>query len=357
MTTATRIGAPLYFVPEQPDAEPMPSRAIEWGSFHSLVAAVGGAGGVIPGELTALDARFGQLHALAVGDGRHQQRELTRAVLHGQRGDDLGAIWASALSERASTGSEAQADLLGEVRDQVLAQLRDLYRPVAVSNYNALRDQFNRAAAAFTDAADRVHPDANADTVISGQPRLITAWRDAEGHAERLDALLEPLSAAAELARPLDMPAGLGSDRTPLLIALCCDPGGLHRRIVWSAWTDSAPPRPPGPITTAAMAPEPPHRPTRCGRWARLWSAGAVIAAIDDPTGLQLYRGPGAYGSRLAGKHLTRFDPEGVLPDPTAARRRGRLARLLRRPEPETASEPNILDTVIGADDNDGSQP
>ena len=336
----------------------MPNRALSWPGFLGLVSAVSDSGGSIPPEFATLTARFGELHALAVADGRFWQRRLADAILHGDSGD-LAGLWTAALSERIAAAFEQQADLLGEIRDEVLAAMRDLYTPVGRINYNRLRDQFNTAAIAFTDCPDHVDPAAPADQVIgSTNPKLLAAWRDAETFAEQLDRLLEPLCCASELTRGLDQPSGLGGDRSPYLISLICDTRDLHRRVVWAAWHDSAESKPVGPLTLESLAPEPPHRATRCGRWCRLWAAGAQIAAIDDPCELTPYRGPQPYGSRVAninqrGK-LQRFDPEGELPDPQAAPRRRRLARLRnltrRRTEPETPTESTILDTFASAD-------
>jgi hypothetical protein len=83
-----------------------------------------------------------------------------------------------------------------------------------------------------------------------------------------------------------------------------------------------------------------------------LWAAGAQIAAIDDPADLQPDRGPVPYGARPSGRFLTRFDPEGELGDPQAARHRSRLERLrnLTRRRPTPQPEPDVLSTFLDTD-------
>ena len=256
-----------------------------------------------------------------------QPEEMTAAVARLDRVvcDDLGTIWACALAERAGSGSELQAGLLGEIRDEVLTQLRELYAVVARPNYDRLAARFNAAADKFMRGADIVDPAAPADQVIgTTNPKLLAAWRDSETFAETLEGLLEPLCCAAELARPLDAPSGLGGDRAPFLISLCCDPGEVHRRVVWSAWHDSAPPKPVGPaLTLESFAPPPPHRPTRGGRWTRLWAKAL---------------GRGIRGEQSAARPLTSFrgravgNPEQRACDSRSHRRRLRRFHRLRPP-------------------------
>lgn len=285
-TPTTRLAGPLVWLPG-PDSTPMASRALEWAAFLRLVDTVGIAPPPRYGELLA---SYGRIQAAAIS-GHTMQTRLTSAVLHGGRDDDYEMLLAAALSERYAAASQLQAGLLSEVRDQVLDALRRVYAEVAAANYAKLRTRFDSTADKFTACACVVDPDCRPGVVINAKPKIVQAWRDAETHAGELDQLLEPLSAAAELVRPLHKPSGLGSDRAPFLLPLVANTDGLHRRQTWHAWLDITPPRPVSPgLTSEAMeAPAPSVQNTRCGRWARLIRLGAELRANADPENMELF--------------------------------------------------------------------
>ena len=204
--------------------------------------------------------------------------------------------------------------MLTPVYAAVLARLAALYAPHAGPAYEQIAQRFDKAAAAFADAAALIDPASSAEVAVRADRLIQRAWRDAEILAAEQDSLLASLSSAAQLVRRLDQPASLGSNRDTLTIPLVVrNLDRLHRRAVWSAWTDSAPEPPAGELfalTTKALAPRPVHEPCRAGRWARLWAIGAQVRAAADPTSVELYRAPGPFGVRIVDGRSERFDPE-----------------------------------------------
>lgn len=363
--TAPKLGAPIYYA--HPDLEadrPARSRAIEWSGFLQLVAAVASAGLPPPPAYTALLDRYGRVQAFAISDQRVMAARLSDAVLSG--GDaDVEGLFAAALSERFSTGSELQAGLLSEVRDRVQGELGAIVRPNARKNYVTLAGRFDAAATGFTKCAAIIPPDTAPDLVINQKSKVLEAWRDAERYAAQLDELLESLSCASELVRGVDQPSGLGRDRNYYLLPLCCDVEDIHRRLAWHAWIGQPAPRPVGVLTREQLEQkpaEPLHN--RCGRWARMIGVGAVIRAHPDPSSLELFDMLKPVGVELVQtaphkRAYVQVDPEG---DISAPRRRGPASMLLdklapfRRREPEPEPEPDILATIAGTDDDD-SEP
>lgn len=74
--------------------------------------------------------------------------------------------------------------------------------------------------------------------------------------------MMAALAAAASLC-------GIATGQQEQLLALVCDPGGLHRRRVWEAWNTTG----------------------RTGRWTPLVTLGVVIRAADLD-GFTPYRAP-----------------------------------------------------------------
>jgi hypothetical protein len=338
------------------DTTPAPSRALPWSGFLQLVATVEQAGYAPPPQYGELLKSYTRIQAAAVTGGT-MQRRLTEAVLRGDAGDDLEMLFVGALSERHGRGSELQAGLLGEIRGEVLDALRRVYAEVAAGHYSKLRDRFNSAADKFTRCARVIDPAAAPNQVIDLKPKQVEAWRQAETHANELEALMEPLSCAAELLRPLEQPSGIGNDRNPFLLPLVADVTDLHRRLAWAAWTDMPMPKPPGPLTHESLEAAPPKPlETRGGKWSRLLGVGAEIRAAADPSSVELYDPAQPIGVRLEqpapGKRpvLMRFDPEG---DINAPRRLGPLD-VLRQPlaafrRRNDVEEIDLLDTISDA--------
>lgn len=111
-------------------------------------------------------------------------------------------------------------------------RLEELYAAVAVDSYTKVAKQFDTVGSLFTAAARKSDPEAASDSIVSQADPVRTAWLDATKHAAELDRLQLLVIAAAEWY-------GIGiprRDRDPVLIALLCDPDGLHRRRVWEAW-------------------------------------------------------------------------------------------------------------------------
>jgi hypothetical protein len=217
-TRITRIHNEIHYVHAE-SAEPMVSRALSWAGFTALVRAVTDAGLPPPAQYLALMDRFARLQAIAAGDGRAMQHRLTEAVTHGTD-VDLVDLFAAALSERTSTASERQAELLGEVRDAVLHQGRALIATSAERNYRTLADRFDNIAAEFTHCARIIDPATPSDRVMDADTKTLEAWRDGARVAAQLDELVEPLASAAELVRRLDQPSGFGTSTDPLRYSL-----------------------------------------------------------------------------------------------------------------------------------------
>ena len=246
---------PIRYIPAEP-AEPMPHRGRDWRGYVALIREVTAAGYPPPPGYGELLARFGIEADLVVSDGREGQRALAAAIISG--GGDIPALHGQAVAMRLAAASELQASMFDEVRAQVLDALRAIYAKVADKYYRQLAACFDDAADKFTACARAIPPDSLPAQIINQNRKIVEAWKDAETHANQLDALVEPLSAAAELVRPLTSPSGIGSDRNPLLINLCCDVDGVHRRVAWHSWIGLPAPQPVGGLTRAQMEEKPP---------------------------------------------------------------------------------------------------
>jgi hypothetical protein len=179
--------------------------------------------------------------------------------------------------------------------------------------------------------------------------------------ATRLDELVEPLSAASELVRGLNQPSGLGVSRVPYLLPLTCDSEGIHRRVIWHAWMDWAPPRPPSNgLTLESMEQDRGDvvQNTRCGRWSRLLAAGASLRANPAPASMEMFgrlQPLSVTPTMRPGQRrplLVLTDPEGPLPAQTPKRR---LRDLFKR-TPDEPEPVDLLDTFLGDDSTEGGQ-
>lgn len=186
---------------------------------------------------------------------------LTAAILEGDRTADLTALHACAQAEALATGP-SRAQVTNALKAAVGRRLRDLYAPVAQTNYNRVADQYDAAAAEFTTAATAVNPESDAAAIVSAPTKVRSAWTDAELAARKLDALVPPLQAAAELC-------GINTHTAEMLLPLLVDPAGHDRRLIWESFN---------------------HAGGRCGRWSALAAASVTIRAARPVTDLEPYR-------------------------------------------------------------------
>lgn len=213
-----------------------------------LVETLASAGIPAPKEWTALRDGF---------DAYRQQEKpalqrLIAALITGAKTDDLITLHAQALAETAEPHREAMVH--NPAGAAVENKLIDLYAPHAKKNYDQAASQFDSVAADFAAAAAAVDVEADPASMVTAPDDARAAWVAAEQHAARLDALLPVLVAAAELA-DLRINAQDGS-----LLALCADPGKLHRRRVWECWQSET---------------------GRTRRWGALVKLGARLRACD----------------------------------------------------------------------------
>ena len=248
---------PIRYIPAEP-AEPMPHRGRDWRGYVALIREVTAAGLPTAARLRRIAGPVRhRSRSRSPADGREGQRALAAAIISG--GGDIPALHGQAVAMRLAAASELQASMFDEVRAQVLDALRAIYAKVADKYYRQLAACFDDAADKFTACARAIPPDSLPAQIINQNRKIVEAWKDAETHANQLDALVEPLSAAAELVRPLTSPSGIGSDRNPLLINLCCDVDGVHRRVAWHSWIGLPAPQPVGGLTRAQMEEKPPE--------------------------------------------------------------------------------------------------
>jgi hypothetical protein len=236
---------------------------------------------------------------------------LTVAVIDGN-GSDIPALFVAAHSEQFPQHSDTVCQ---HVHAHAAARLHELYAPHAQQNYRLLADQFNAAAKQFTDAAKACDVSAGADVIIKADTKAMAAWKAAEKYAATLDALVEPLAAAAALARRIDQPEAIGGDSATLHIPLTVDTAGQHPRKLWHAWHQLTGDEHSGPVTLESFTPETRFEPGRCSRWARLAQLHCKIRAVNDPTALQLFPPPRPYFVEFVpdgrgGRTQVRRDPE-----------------------------------------------
>jgi hypothetical protein len=364
MTTASRFApnTPIWLV-HNPDenTEPMGSRAQGLGGLLKLSGIVAAAGATLPIEYLELRDRVTDFCGQAAGGSHVLFDRLADALVTGR--GDVWQWFAAAQTQLGANAVEQRAELLTQLHSRAEAALRDMYAPHAGPIYAALAAQFDRTAHEFTRAASVVDPAAPAAEVVSADKRTLAAWRDALTLAGRLDELLEPLSAAAELLRGPTLPSGTGVTRDTFLLQLVADTTDLHARVVWHAFRDWPAPRPVNPgESLEAMQAKPTDQPvgTRGGRWSRLLAVGATLRAHPRPQEMVLFGQPAPIGVApvmAPGERrprLRRVDPCGPLPDPGAAKRplMSRLRDALRRTTDKPEPLSDIFDTVL-LDDGD----
>ena len=211
------------------------------------VDAVAGAGAsaALPQEWIDLRARLERF----LTEGSPITQRLADAVIAGTQ--DTTSLRALALAE-VSAMPPAHATIDAVVKHAALAKLRDIYAPIAVPNYQRLAADFDGIATKFASAANIIDPEEPAERLVHASDRLRKAWSDAEKFAHQLTEMMTALAAAANLC-------GIPIATQEELLALVCDPAGLHRRRVWEAWDSTG----------------------RAGRWAALVALGATIRAHD----------------------------------------------------------------------------
>lgn len=241
-----------------------------------------------PVEYMALRERIEAYTAI----NRPMTDRLIAAVLSGDDADQVPALRAASIAEQVRS----------DVDETVVAagwrQLRDIYDTVAPDTYRTIAERYNAAAVEFTAAASVVSPTATADQVIDLPSAAQKAWRKGQELSAQLDDLSVLLQTAAMLtgvenAMNIEYPAtsepwkdGMKS----MLIGLCCDPGELHRRQVWTAFGDG---------------------------WAATVALGVELKAADLDT-FEAYRKPRQLLERRVVEHgVTRYlviDPEDAEP-------------------------------------------
>lgn len=223
-----------------------------YSTHTSAVDALAAAGIAPPKEWTVVRQRF---------TTSAPESMLDRYVAAVLAGDADPAARAAALAEVAAT-PQTTATVNNAVKAAVLRRLREVYAPHAETNYCAVADLFDAAAARLVSATAAVDPDADPAVVVGADGKTRQAWADAALAAAELDRLIPTVQAAAELA-------GVDTTRRESLFALLVDAGGLHRRRAWEAFD---------------------HKGGRTGRWGALLAAGATIRACRPVTALVPYR-------------------------------------------------------------------
>lgn len=257
----------------------------------------------LPPEIVTLR---GRLSDFTVRTGTPMADRLAAAVLDADTDADTDLLWSASLAEAASTPA-SHNDLLNTIRSRVHAQIREHYAAHAIAVYESVGEKFTAAAEAFTAAAATVDPETPAELIIDATDRIRKAWRSAEIHAAELHRLLEPLLAAAVLAK-------ICGDDADALLPLTVDTDGLHRREVWSAWeTEQREDQEMRAVAAHSIfATDAPTR-SRCGRWSALLALGAKLRACPADAFTE-YRRPRPMQARVenteAGPRRTLIDPE-----------------------------------------------
>jgi len=360
--TASKLAPGIWYCFDPAtNTEPMPNRGADLPGLLKLTAVVAAAGCALPAEYVAMRDRFQGFSQLAASHAPTMLERLIDALRTGQGDPEL---WFAAAMAGAGPGHiERRSEVLSMLHTAMEGHLRVLYERVAAPNYRALSKRFNEAAAGFMRAADVIDPGTDAAAVVNAGDRALRAWRDAAAFASQLDNLLPALTAAAELARPVTSPTGLGVSRDVFTLPLAADVDDIHSRVAWHAWLDWPQPTPVNTVLSIeSMTAPPTDQPigTRCGRWTRLWRIDAGIRAHPSPAELVLHGQPQPVGVKetmLPGHRrpvLAKYDPEGELP--TAAPPKRRLRDLFRRTAEATPAEPevDIMSTV--ALDNEGDE-
>lgn len=209
--------------------------------FFNNIATVTAAGVTLPAEFTELRDR---LEEFTIIETPCRDR-LHDALLSGN--GDLSTLRALTLAEQA----QQPHALNTQARKWVVSELIAIYSAVAVDNYTAIAQEFNRLAADFSKATDAVDVEADAATLISAPDKQRKAYVEAELLAQRMTELIPALRAAAALAGAQDVETHQGT------LTLVCDPSEATGQQTWSAWFATG----------------------RCGRWAALKAAGITLRA------------------------------------------------------------------------------
>lgn len=246
------------------------------------VATVASAGGEVPAEFTRIRQRWEAYRELTPDSLTDQ---LASAITGEGSLDDLGDLRALALAGRA--GAQLDAELANDLEGPVFLALRDVYEPVADSNYRMLAKSFTSTASALSKAVAVVDPDSDPAAMVTASDKERKAWADSALLAVQLDEQVPALVAAAELA---GLVAVTGDRQLPLL----CEVSGIHRRRVWEAWESTD---------------------NRGGRWVALIRVGATVRALANLDDYQSYRRPAPIEQRTVAvdrgvSRLVEYDPE-----------------------------------------------
>lgn len=195
--------------------------------------------------------------------------QVVAAIVKGTT-DDASQLWAVACAEFA-TPDVLKNELQLSVRERVNAAARDAYSKVAADNFRSIAARFDEAAGAFLDAATICDPRTDAADVVTVSEKVRKAWQATATHSRELTELLPVLRAAAELA-------GFCGPDPDDVVDIAVDAKGLTRTQLMDAWPvedrESIQARQANDGFTRSRVSI-----TRCGRWAALIAAGAVIRA------------------------------------------------------------------------------
>ena len=236
-----------------------------------------------PPEWTELQRRFADYLDRRVDTAA----QLAAAVMAGDP-DAIAALQPLAIAEATGRARpEIAATVTNTVRAAVTDRLHAIYETRAVEVYGTIAAKFNSSAEKFTATTELADPNADPESVVAAPAKVRTAWSDAPLLAAELDELLPALHAAAELC-------GVPTPTPPdgLLLPLCVDTTGHHRRRLWEAWRNRG----------------------RAGRWSALTTLGATIRAHPHPADIEPYRPPRPMETRTATRdgetRVYQVDPE-----------------------------------------------
>jgi hypothetical protein len=232
-----------------------------WLCHTAAVEALGSAGIAVPAEWAQLKRRYDQFVDHIDDPGATLAAEI---ITPNGGGGDISLLRSLALLDEL-THSGTEARVADKVRAQVLEALREIYAPIASSNYRRAADRYDTAADQFARCAALVDVDAGVDQLAALQPGQREAYFDAQRATADLDHALNVLLAAASLAgAPPDVSFVINADVETMgaQIAIATDPGKAHRRRVWEGWNSKG---------------------LRCGRWGALLKIGVRLQAAKHP--------------------------------------------------------------------------
>lgn len=241
------------------------------------------AGGTVPEEFHSIYAAYRAANQLLI-EGENTYTDLLDTVLSGSPSKVNKAARHYVVGLAMAKNYDTRNRLAQDVRNELLR----LYATVASTNYETVRQQWQKLADEFTALSSKVDTNAAAETILHSSAEARTAWEYAPAHARDLSTGANVLLLAARLAGV--KPAKGKVDE--LLVGLTVDANGLKRRAVWAAWDDKE------------------HR---CGRWGALLAAGARLRAV--PLGqAESYRRPKPIETRYVrgglGWRPVEYDPE-----------------------------------------------